>query len=108
MIPLRVSSVADHDSVACAVWLEEQRAGLGGDFVDALDRTFAEIARLPLSCPTLVLDDIQFKRPLRWLRVERFPHMVIFETNAEEILVIAVVHPHQDLGTLLSARVGIR
>jgi plasmid stabilization system protein ParE len=106
MPPLRVASVADQDTIRCAVWLEEQRVDLGNDFVDALERALVEIAERPNACPTLVLEGIQFKCPLRWLRLGRFPHVVIFESRSDEILVIAVAHPHQDLETLLRARIG--
>jgi hypothetical protein len=105
---VRVASVADEDVIRCAVWLEQQKAGLGSDFLTLLDQTFAEISLRPLACPTLVLEGVRFKFELRWLRIERFPHIVIFECHSNEILVVAVAHPHQDLETLLRSRVGVQ
>ena len=108
MMRLWTSSRADSDIAQCAVWVEEQEAGLGSEFLSAVDDVLLEIAKRPLSCPTLVLQDVQFKLPLRWLGIGRFPHIVIFHVGGDEIEVSAVAHPHRDLEALLRERVGVR
>jgi len=107
MMRLWTSSRADSDIVQCATWLEKQQAGLGSEFLSAVDEVLLDITMRPLSCPTLVLENVQFKLPLRWRSIGRFAHIVIFHVGGDEIEVCAVVHPHRDLEALLRERVGV-
>jgi hypothetical protein len=104
---LRTASIADKDVVDCALWLDRQQIGLGNDFIKAVDKAFNEIRQMPLACPTLGFSGLQLRSELRWLAVERFGHLVVFSVKHEEIVVVAVAHPRQDLETILRVRVGV-
>jgi hypothetical protein len=103
---LRTASVAERDIVESALWLDQQQAGLGSDLLTAVEETLAEIERRPLACPTLSLSGATFKSQLRWLTVGRFPYLAIFTVSGDDILVVAILHAHRDLESILRARIG--
>jgi hypothetical protein len=104
---LRTSSIADRDTIEAALWLDQQKLGLGDDFVTAVRETFEQIKQMPLACPTLNFATTNFKYPLRWRVVGRFPHLAIFTVQANEILVVGILHPSRDLEAVLRSRVGV-
>jgi plasmid stabilization system protein ParE len=70
-------------------WYEEQRVGLGDEFIDSVD----DALDLILENPRLyeVVHD-----PVRRAVVRRFPYSVIYEIQAEQILIVAVFHDRRD------------
>jgi len=52
---LVVRSVAEEDIAAAALWYEARAAGLGADFLRAIDVTLAEIKRMPERFPVVHL-----------------------------------------------------
>jgi len=105
-VKLRTTSIADVDAAEAALWLEQQQPGLGDRFLEALDKTFAQIANRPQSSPTLVSSKIVFKAPLRSATIGSFEYRVIFSIQADEVVIVGVLHGHRDLDTILSKRVG--
>jgi toxin ParE1/3/4 len=105
---LRLASVAERDMVESALWLDEQQVGLGSEFLSAVQDTIAEIVERPLACPVFDTPNVVFKLPLRWMATGRFPYLVIFTVQADEIAVVAILHAHRDLETVLASRVGKR
>jgi plasmid stabilization system protein ParE len=91
-----------------ALWLDAQQPGLGDDFLAAVQAAFADISRSPTGCPTLDLPGIPLKSALRWHSIGRFPHLAIFTVQGNDILVVAVLHGHRDLESILRSRVGIK
>jgi hypothetical protein len=71
------------EAIEAAVWYDDQRIGLGEEFLDAIELTLRR--RVPGS-PVIDLDDV------RRVPVRRFPYQLIFLTSADEIVVVAVMH----------------
>lgn len=74
-----------------ALWYEEQREGLGDDFVAEVNAMLDRIATAPQSAP-LWPGVPATAVPIRKAMVHRFPYVVAFEARAESILVLAVAH----------------
>jgi len=72
-----------------ADWYEEQRAGLGQEFVFEVARALARACEAPLQFP-LVLRDI------RRARVQRFPYSIFFRLRTGQLIVLAVFHARRD------------
>jgi plasmid stabilization system protein ParE len=70
-------------------WYEQQRAGLGGDFVTAVDATVAGIVAMPQRFPEV---SPGFRRAL----VDRFPYKVVFRELGQRIIIVAVYHNSRD------------
>ncbi len=71
---------------AAHAWYEEQRPGLGDEFLDELHRAFAAIERTPQSYPIV-------HRHVRRSLVRRFPYAVYFVVLDDELVhVMAVWH----------------
>jgi hypothetical protein len=105
-VRFRTTSIADSDVAEAALWLEGQQLGLGTTFVDAIDSTFRQIRSAPLACPTFVLANVNFKAALRSRYIEGFSHQAIFTVQSDEVVVVAVLHPHRDVESILRSRVG--
>jgi len=74
-----------------ALWYEEQREGLGDDFVAEVNATLDRIAGAPQSVP-LWPGATATAVPIRKAMVHRFPYAMAFEEDADVILVLAVAH----------------
>jgi plasmid stabilization system protein ParE len=72
-----------------ARWYEQQQAGLGVDFVLAVDACLDEIESAPLSFQK-VHGEVR-----RWF-LSRFPYSVYFEIVGGQIEILAVFHGKQD------------
>ena len=80
---------AELDIIDAVAWYEEQRAGLGGEFLIELDAVMQRVAQTPLQFP-------QIKHGVRRALLNRFPYSVYFLASDEMVDVIAVVHQHRD------------
>ena len=87
---LRVLSVAELEAAEAACWYDDQRPGLGDDFLDQLQQAYGRIRSSPESFPAL--EEYVGTYGLRRCRLERFPYLVIFCSRAAELLVVAVSH----------------
>lgn len=72
-----------------ALWIEEQRAGYGGKFMDAYDAAIDHLFLFPLS------QKIKYKH-YREIRLGRFSYVLIYEVYENEIWVLRVIHTSQD------------
>ena len=66
-------------------WYENQRSGLGVEFMDAIDGVIQQILSNPESFPKA------YKERRKALPA-RFPYLVIFEIHGDVVLVVAVIH----------------
>ena len=66
-------------------WYEQQRDGLGPEFVEEISSTIAAIQSEPLRFPTIY-------GKLRRALVHRFPYGVFFVARSEAVVVVAVIH----------------
>jgi toxin ParE1/3/4 len=79
---------------AAGLWYEEQRPGLGGDFVGELSAVLERIAAAPHSFP-LWPGVSATPEPVRRAVMHRFPYVVAFEAHPNQILVLAIAHGKQ-------------
>ena len=83
--PIRLRDEAERDAALAASWYEDQREGLGQEFLDELLATFEAISDHPRAYPVL-------HRDVRRALMRRFPFGVFFQTTASDIVVVAVFH----------------
>ena len=76
---------AEADVAAGYGWYEEQREGLGAEFVEEISATVDAIEEEPLRFPKTF-------RELRRALVHRFPYGVFFVVRPQAIVVVAVMH----------------
>jgi plasmid stabilization system protein ParE len=80
---------AEQDLAEAARWYEEQATGLGRDLLEEADVVIARVMRFPESHP---VRHRQFRRAL----LRRFPYGVFYAVEADEIVILAVLHLAQD------------
>ena len=88
-LPLIVEAEAEEDLAEAAHWYEQQRKGLGREFLKTVGTTLEQIRRMPL-IPGKVFEDV------RRLPAGRFPYGVFYQVDATQISVIAVYHNSRD------------
>jgi plasmid stabilization system protein ParE len=70
-------------------WYEDQRAGLGEEFLAAVDATFDAVERIPE----------MFRRvhgEVRRANVSRFPYAVFYRIDPKSVVVLTVLHTARD------------
>lgn len=91
-LEVRLRREAEKDLTDAAAWYEEQRQGLGHEFLDEVQTTLATIAETPLMYPNV-------HRNTRRAVIHRFPFGVYFLVESTAIVVVAVMHgsrnPHR-------------
>jgi plasmid stabilization system protein ParE len=88
-LPLRVSEEADAEMAEAARWYERNRAGLGLEFLTAVDAAAARIEQNPrIGSPTPGVDD----KDIRRVFVRRFPYHVVYIELPDRLQVLAVAH----------------
>jgi plasmid stabilization system protein ParE len=70
-------------------WYERQRAGLGGDFLEAVEAVLAEITANPARYGFADTD-------IREGVLTRFPYAIYYRVLADRIRVLAVYHTSRD------------
>jgi toxin ParE1/3/4 len=80
---------ADLDVEAAFEWYENERAGLGLEFLDELRATYDRIADGPLKYQEL-------RGAIRRALLRRFPYAVYFAMEGEIVVVVAVLHASRD------------
>jgi plasmid stabilization system protein ParE len=73
------------DLLEAAVWYEQQRIGLGTDFLDAVAVTLDRISASPSAYPTV------YKSTRRAL-LQRFPFGVFYLVEDKNVVVVAILH----------------
>ena len=79
----------DLDVAAAFEWYENERAGLGHEFLDELRATYDRVADGPLKYQHL-------RSGIRRALVRRFPYGVYFAVEDDVIVVLAVLHASRD------------
>jgi plasmid stabilization system protein ParE len=70
-------------------WYEQQRTGLGDDFLAALEEVFQRLQQTP-QVHQVVYRDVRRDLP------RRFPYAVYYRLHADRVEVIAVQHTRRD------------
>ena len=76
---------------SAAVWYDEQRFGLGDEFVAEVTEDLGRIAEAAHSY-ALWPDVRRTTVPIRRALVQRFPYAIAFEVHSEQIRGLAVAH----------------
>ena len=79
----------DADVEAAFEWYENERPGLGVEFLDELRSTYNRIGDGPLKYQEL-------RGGIRRALLRRFPYAVYFAIEADIIVVVAVLHASRD------------
>lgn len=82
---IRLREEADLDMTAAASWYEQQRTGLGHEFLNEALSAFQLVAKQPLSYPVV-------HRDTRRALMTRFPFGIYFRVEQSQIIVVAVLH----------------
>ena len=89
---VRLRSEAEQDLSDAAAWYEEQRQGLGHEFLDEILTMLSIIAETPLLYPNI-------HRNTRRAIIHRFPFCIYYRLKDTTIVVVAVMHgsrnPHR-------------
>ncbi|MDC0936733.1 type II toxin-antitoxin system RelE/ParE family toxin [Pirellulales bacterium] len=70
-------------------WYDEQRPGLGREFIEQVDEVFSRIREMPK------LHSVTY-RSTRLALVRRFPYVVCYLFDGNVVYVLAVFHGHRD------------
>ena len=84
-VEVRLRPEVEGDLLEAAVWYEQQRAGLGNDFLDAAAATLSRISASPFAYSTLY-------RSTRRALLPRYPFGVFYQVEDESIVVLAIIH----------------
>ncbi len=82
---VRLRPEADRDVAAAASWYEQQRPGLGQEFLDEFVATSDRLSKSPLVYPTV------YRKTCRAL-LNRFPFGVFFRIVGTDVVIVAVMH----------------
>ena len=86
MDAVRLHRLAAQEYRFAKSWYRERDASVAGRFRDAVDSAMSRIAAAADSHPVFA-DDI------RWVRVRRFPYVLVFvRESSDSLLVLAVAH----------------
>jgi plasmid stabilization system protein ParE len=89
MLPLVVRPEAQADLLQARDWYARQRAGLGDQYVDAVEELLEQVrAALELFAQVL--------RNVRWAKIRRFPYVVYYRILDDRTDVLAVLHGSRD------------
>lgn len=94
--PVTLHPDATAELEAAAVWYDEQRRGLGLQFLAAIDRAVAHLHRWPDSGSPVpgTSPDLDLRR----VPVARFPYHLVHLRTTDAIQVLAVAHDHRRPG----------
>ena len=85
MLALEFHLEAEAEMRDAAAYYEEQAPGLGGDFLDDVERGTHWVQQFPFSWATY---EGEYRRHL----LRRFPYGLIYRVGSEKIFIIAVCH----------------
>ena len=89
-----LSSEAEDDILEAYIWYEQQRSGLGEDFLESLDKAHQSILQNPTTYR------IRYKKRLRAFLVNRFPYLILYLLEKKKINVISVFNTSRDSKSL--------
>lgn len=85
----QLSEEAESDIFDSYRWYEKQRVGLGEEFMESLDAAEQAISDNPSAF------GIRYKKKVRAYVVDRFPYLVLYAVNWNDIDVIAVFNTNR-------------
>jgi len=88
-LPLIVNPDAEADLDEARRWYEAERAGLGDELIEAVDKVLERVQQAPRLYAKVFEE-------LRLALVRCFPYVVVYRIDDNQITVIAVYHTHRD------------
>ncbi|MEB2777879.1 type II toxin-antitoxin system RelE/ParE family toxin [Algoriphagus sp. D3-2-R+10] len=85
----RLSEEAESDLYDSYLWYEQQTKGLGEDFLESIDAASHAITSNPETYP------IRYKKIVRAFVVHRFPYLILYILNGNNIDVISIFNTNQ-------------
>ena len=70
-------------------WYNHQAVGIGNEFLDELDLAVRRVSSFPKSC-------VEIESGLRRCLLARFPYGLIYGSDNDSVIIIAVAHLHRD------------
>jgi plasmid stabilization system protein ParE len=80
---------ADLDVEAAFEWYENERSGLGREFLDELRATYDRVADGPLKYQLI-------RSGIRRALLRRFPYAAYFAVEADVVVILTVLHASRD------------
>ncbi len=93
---LIVQPEAEADIAEARAWYQSQRAGVGDELIDEIDRVFSLILRHPEGYAIV-------HRKTRKVSLRRFPYSVLNIVRDTDVYIIGVIHQRRD-PALMKAR----
>jgi plasmid stabilization system protein ParE len=85
-----VLPAAELEAALAAAWYEDQSAGLGEEFLAALEDAFQRISSEPQALPRS--EGYRGGHEVRRCLLTRFPYVVSFVCRPHEVVIVAVSH----------------
>lgn len=85
----QLSEEAESDVYDSFLWYEKQKEGLGEEFLEALDAAGQAITNNPTTYR------IRYKNRVRAFVVDRFPYLILYVVNGNDIDVLSVFNTNQ-------------
>jgi len=82
-------AAAERDIEGAFAWYQNERAGLGIEFLDAIRDVYGRIADGPFRYREL-------RAGIRRALVRRFPYAIYFSSEQDIVVILAVLHVHRD------------
>lgn len=89
MFPLKFLHQVRLDVAEVYSWYEEQRTGLGADWLLCLEETLERISRNPELF-------VRVRKHIRCAMLHRFPYNVFFQIDEKSVLIYGVFHTSRD------------
>ena len=93
---IRTEPEASAELDDAVLWYEQQRIGLGGEFLEAIDGALHFIARWPQAGASV--PDVPPDLPVRRVPVPRFPYHIGYVDSPDAIRVLAFSHDRRSPG----------
>ena len=91
---MRLATPARAELVEAAQWYEDRRAGLGGDFIDAVEAAAERLADWPDAGTPVQVGGHGYRR----VGVSGFPYHLPYRVTEDEVQVLAVAHDRRQPG----------
>jgi plasmid stabilization system protein ParE len=82
---------AEQEMLDAAKYYETEKTGLGADFLDEVQIASDAVGRNPRRYGF-------YGRPIRSIKLERFPYRLLYAIETDRVLIVAVMHLHRQPG----------
>ena len=95
-VRLELHPEAEDELFHDAAWYDDQRLGLGDEFLEHVYRWFAVVLESPNIWPRWADTPTDLDPIIRRLVIDRFPYSVAYQVFADHVLVLAVAHASRE------------